>query len=139
MYWLLHRLICMAGFRRVSKVMLLHYSRLYFDKDMLDIPAQQMPGIVSYNHINFAFTIMELITVFTSNITIDCYIVKNRLESEGLECFIYDENFIGVNPFRAVVSFHLNQDQQQKYQYYLDRKNQIDNQIEIIKNTTSNN
>jgi hypothetical protein len=45
---------------------------------------------------------MELKTVFTSNIPVDCHILKNRLETEGLECFIHDENFIWVNPFRAV-------------------------------------
>lgn len=45
---------------------------------------------------------MELKTVFTSNIPMDCYIIKGRLESEGLDCFIFDDNIVWVNPFKAV-------------------------------------
>ena len=45
---------------------------------------------------------MELKTVFTSNIPMDCYIIKGRLESEGLDCFIFDNNIVWVNPFKAV-------------------------------------
>jgi hypothetical protein len=45
---------------------------------------------------------------------------------------------IAIDKLEQVSSFYLNQYQQQKYQYYLDRKKQIDYQIEIIKNTTVN-
>jgi hypothetical protein len=45
---------------------------------------------------------MELKTIYTSNIPVECYIIKGRLESEGLDCFIFDDNIIWVNPFRAV-------------------------------------
>ncbi len=45
---------------------------------------------------------MELKTIYTSNIPVDCYILKGRLESDGLDCFIYDDNIVWVNPFRAV-------------------------------------
>jgi len=44
----------------------------------------------------------KLITVYSSNIPIDCHILKGRLETEGIPCFIYDENLIWVHPFRAV-------------------------------------
>jgi hypothetical protein len=44
----------------------------------------------------------KLITVFSSNIPNDCHIIKGRLESEGIPCFIFDENLIWVNPFNAV-------------------------------------
>ncbi len=44
----------------------------------------------------------KLITIYSSNIPIDCHILKGRLETEGIPCFIYDENLIWVNPFYAV-------------------------------------
>lgn len=44
----------------------------------------------------------QLTTVFCSNIPMDCHILKGRLETEGIPCFIYDENLIWVYPFRAV-------------------------------------
>jgi hypothetical protein len=45
---------------------------------------------------------MELITIYTSNIPVDCHILKGRLESEGIDCFIFDEHVVWVHPFRAV-------------------------------------
>ncbi len=44
----------------------------------------------------------QLTTVYSSNIPMDCHILKGRLETEGIECFIYDENLVWVHPFRAV-------------------------------------
>jgi hypothetical protein len=44
----------------------------------------------------------KLITVYSSNIPINCHILKGRLEADGIPCFIYDEHMIGVHPFRAV-------------------------------------
>jgi len=44
----------------------------------------------------------EFKTIYSSNIPIDCYIIKGRLESEGLDCFIYDETLVSVHPFKAV-------------------------------------
>ncbi len=44
----------------------------------------------------------RLETIFSSNIPVDCYILKGRLETEGLDCFIFDENIVWVHPFRAV-------------------------------------
>ena len=45
---------------------------------------------------------MKLKTVHTSLTPIACHILKGRLESEGISCFIYDENIVWVHPFRAV-------------------------------------
>ncbi len=45
---------------------------------------------------------MELKTIYTSNIPVDCYIMRGRLESDGVDCFIFDDNIIWVNPFWAV-------------------------------------
>ena len=44
----------------------------------------------------------RLETIFTSNIPIDCHILKGRLETDGIDCFIFDENIIWVHPFKAV-------------------------------------
>lgn len=43
----------------------------------------------------------ELVTIFSSNSPAECYIIKGRLENEGIECFIFDENIVSVNPFYA--------------------------------------
>lgn len=44
----------------------------------------------------------KLTTIFTSNSPLDCHILKGRLETEGLDCFIFDEYYISVDPFKAV-------------------------------------
>lgn len=41
---------------------------------------------------------MELITIKTFDNSIDLHIVKARLESEGVTCFIFDENIVSLNP-----------------------------------------
>ena len=40
-------------------------------------------------------------TVFSSISPMDCHILKLRLETDGIHCFIYDENMVWVNPFYA--------------------------------------
>lgn len=45
---------------------------------------------------------IKLETVFSSNIPVDCHILKGRLESEGIDCFVFDENVVWVHAFRAV-------------------------------------
>lgn len=44
----------------------------------------------------------RLETIYSSNIPVDCYILKGRLETEKLDCFIFDENIVWVHPFKAV-------------------------------------
>ncbi len=41
---------------------------------------------------------MNLITIKTFNDGISSHIVKARLESEGIQCFVYDENIVTLNP-----------------------------------------
>lgn len=41
---------------------------------------------------------MERVTIKTFDKAIDAHILKARLEDEGIECFIYDENIVTVNP-----------------------------------------
>ncbi len=31
--------------------------------------------------------------------TIDAHMLVNKFESEGIECFLYDENIVSINPF----------------------------------------
>ena len=45
---------------------------------------------------------MTFKTIYISNIPIDCHILRGRLESEGIDSFIDDENMVWVHPFRAV-------------------------------------
>ena len=70
---------------------------------------------------------IKLETIFSSNIPIDCHILKGRLESEGLNCFVFDENIVWVHPFRAIaiggVKLKVPSDQ-------LDLANEIMKQIE---------
>ncbi len=41
-------------------------------------------------------------TIFSSNVPVDCHILKGRLETDGIDCFIFDENIVWVHPFKAV-------------------------------------
>lgn len=45
---------------------------------------------------------IKLQTIFSSNIPVECHILKGRLETDGVDCFLYDENIVWVHPFRAV-------------------------------------
>lgn len=60
----------------------------------------------------------RLETIFNSNYPIDCHIVKGRLETEGIDCFVYDENIISVYPFWSVsvggVKLKVSSDQTEK-------------------------
>jgi len=40
-------------------------------------------------------------TLFSSVRPVDCHILKSRLETEGIRCFIYDENLVWTFPFYA--------------------------------------
>ena len=42
---------------------------------------------------------MKLITLKTFSSDISAHLLKTRLESEGVECFILDENIVRLNPF----------------------------------------
>lgn len=44
----------------------------------------------------------KLETVFNSTYPIDCYLLKGRLESEGIDCFVFDDEKVSVNPFKSV-------------------------------------
>jgi len=44
----------------------------------------------------------QLTTLFSSNVPVDCHILKGRLECESIDCFVFDENIVWLHPFRAV-------------------------------------
>lgn len=41
---------------------------------------------------------MHLITIKSFNTAIEAYIIKNRLEAEGIPSFVQDENIVTLNP-----------------------------------------
>lgn len=45
---------------------------------------------------------IKLETLVSSNIPVDCHILKGRLETEGIDCFVFDEHIVWVHPFRAL-------------------------------------
>ena len=45
---------------------------------------------------------MQLQTLYSSNTPVACHIIKGRLESDGLDCFLFDEQVVWVHPFYAV-------------------------------------
>jgi hypothetical protein len=44
----------------------------------------------------------QLITVYNSTFPIDCYIIQGRLETEGVDSFVFDAEIISINPFKSV-------------------------------------
>ena len=41
---------------------------------------------------------MELITIKTFDNSIEAHIMKSKLESENIMCFLFDENIVALNP-----------------------------------------
>uniref|UniRef100_UPI0040494609 putative signal transducing protein n=1 Tax=Flavobacterium sp. TaxID=239 RepID=UPI0040494609 len=41
---------------------------------------------------------MELITIKTFDNLIEAHLIKSKLESENIMCFLFDENIVGLNP-----------------------------------------
>ncbi len=41
---------------------------------------------------------MELVTVRTFDNSIQAHLLKSKLESEGITCYLFDENIVGLNP-----------------------------------------
>lgn len=41
---------------------------------------------------------MKLLTLKTFDNSIDAHLMKSKLESEGISCFMFDENVVGLNP-----------------------------------------
>jgi predicted RNA-binding Zn-ribbon protein involved in translation (DUF1610 family) len=41
---------------------------------------------------------LELVTVRTFDNSIQAHLLKSKLESEGITCYLFDENIVGLNP-----------------------------------------
>lgn len=41
---------------------------------------------------------MELITLKTFDNSIEAHLMKSKLKSENIVCFLFDENIVGLNP-----------------------------------------
>ena len=46
---------------------------------------------------------LELITIKTFDNSIEAHMVKSKLESESIMCFLFDENIVGLNPLYNVM------------------------------------
>lgn len=79
---------------------------------------------------------MELITLKTFDNSVEAHILRSRLESEGIPCFLFDENMISLNPLYNVtlggikLKIHNND---------LERANKIIAEIENTPFTAENN
>lgn len=47
-------------------------------------------------------TMGQFAVIYSSILSVNCHFIKERLEKEGIKCFIDDEHIITVHPFRAV-------------------------------------
>ena len=45
---------------------------------------------------------MSLITAKTFDNPIDAHLLRSKLENEGIQCFLFDENIVGINPLYNV-------------------------------------
>lgn len=45
---------------------------------------------------------MELVTIMTFDNSIEAHMMKSKLESENIRCFLFDENIVGLNPLYNV-------------------------------------
>jgi DNA-directed RNA polymerase subunit RPC12/RpoP len=45
---------------------------------------------------------VELITIKTFDNSIDAHLLKSKLESEGIPCYLFDENMVSINPLYNV-------------------------------------
>lgn len=46
---------------------------------------------------------MELVTVKSFDSHIEAHLVKSKLESEGIVCFLFDENMVSINPLYSIM------------------------------------
>lgn len=83
--------------------------------------------------------VMKLVTIKTYDDGISAHIAKSTLESEGIMCYIYDENIVTLNPLYnfAVggIKLKVNEEDIAKAQQFLnsiEHKPYTDNKDEVI-------
>ncbi|MBC7450019.1 MAG: DUF2007 domain-containing protein [Cytophagales bacterium] len=47
---------------------------------------------------------MSFVTIRTFENAMDAYLLKSKLESEGIECFLFDENTVSINPLYNIAT-----------------------------------
>ena len=61
---------------------------------------------------------MSFITIKTFDNPIDAHLLRSKLESEGVRCFLFDENIVGLNPLYNVtvggIKLKINEDDSDK-------------------------
>lgn len=72
---------------------------------------------------------MDFVTVATFSSYFDAYLIKGRLEHEGIRCFIKDENAVTINPMYDIAMGGI------KLQV---PENEVELAIEILKDTSYN-
>ena len=66
---------------------------------------------------------MSLVTVKTFDNPMDAHLLRSKLESEGVHCFLFDENIVGLNPLYNVtvggIKLKINEDDVDKVKVIL--------------------
>lgn len=47
---------------------------------------------------------MGFVTIRTFDHAIDAHLLKSKLESEEIECFLFDENTVSINPLYGIAT-----------------------------------
>ena len=47
---------------------------------------------------------MSFVTIRTFDHAMDAHLLKSKLESEGVECFLFDENTVSINPLYGIAT-----------------------------------
>ncbi len=83
---------------------------------------------------------MRLITIKTFENPIQAHIIKTRLESEDVLCFLFDENIVSINPLYNVlvggIKLKIREEDHEKAQKILDdfdRSPSVDQEDKVIK------
>ncbi len=79
---------------------------------------------------------MELVTIKTFDNSIDSHILKSKLESEGIKCYLFDENMVSLNLLYNItvggIKLKINENDYEK-------ANRIIEEIDSLPHTNENN
>ena len=85
---------------------------------------------------------MSIITLKTFDNSIEVYLLKSKLESENIECFVIDENMITLNPLFANavggIKLNINGEDLQKAQAVINDIETQKNNSEVVNLKCSN-
>ena len=85
---------------------------------------------------------MSIITLKTFDSSIEAYLLKSKLESENIECFVIDENMITLNPLFANavggIKLNINVEDLKKAQAVINDIETQKNNSEVVNSKCSN-